>query len=198
MRRGARALAATLTAVALALGAAGCGDEASDDTTEEPTADSDLADLRLLPTTRVGSLLPEDLSGWLLADVHSYGSRLGEYEVHNTELGHDPDVTSPAEVTVTWRDPADYEDYLADRRDVSDPEEVQVGDGTGELFTYSDHDFTVLLHAEAPASFIELRGTYVTREDFEAFLAGMHPGTEADFDRLLRDSGLSLDKDGSA
>ena len=197
MRLGARTLAATCTVVALMAGLASCGEDPS----SEPER-SDLQDLRGLPLAQVGSLLPEDLSGWLLVDVDGFGDRIGEYEVNNADAAHDSSgpAKNQAEVTVTWRDPADYEDYLADRRDVSAPEQVEVADDkSADLFTYSDHDFTALLFVEAPREvFIELRGTFVSREDFLEFLDSMHSGTRADFDRLLRDSGLTLDADGSA
>jgi hypothetical protein len=160
---------------------------------------SDLAKQRVRPWHEVGSLLPEQLNGWFLVDVDGYGSREGEYEVNNPDLAHSASgpAKDPAEVTVTWRPYDQYEEYLADRRDVSRPEPVEVADFPAKLFTYGEDDFTALLRLEAEETFIELRGTFVEREDFEELLGTMQGATGADFDRALNDAGLTVDAEGN-
>lgn len=191
--------AAAGAVLALAAGLSSCGDDGQggDGQADE---NPDLLKERARPWHEVGSLLPEQLNGWLLVDVDGYGTREGEYEVNNPDLAHSATgpAKHPAEVTVTWRPYDQYEEYLADRRDVSRPEPVEVEDRPAKLFTYSQDDFTALLRLEAEKTFIELRGTHVKRDDFEELLGTMQGATGADFDRALNDAGLSIDAEGNS
>jgi hypothetical protein len=181
-----QAAVSLVTAALLTLTATSCGtDESAGDTADPtPTASSDspAPDLE-----RVGSVLPG--GDWTLVDAEGVGRSEGEYEVN----ADGPAGADPPEVTVTWRRAHDYDDYVDDRADVGRPEPVQVLGAAGLLYTYSDHDFTVLRAVDG-ASFIELRGTYLNRDQYDAFLAGLAPATEAEFTAALEDAGVTPER----
>ncbi len=181
-----RAAASLLTAAALALTTAACGEDepAGDSSEPSPTASSDAPAQDL---DRVGSILPGE--GWTLVDADGVGSTRGEYEVNATGATG----SEPPEVTVTWRRARDYDSYVADRAHVSSAEAVEVVGGPGMLYTYSNHDFTVLRAVEGK-SFIELRATYLSRADFDAFLAGLDTASEAEFAAAIEDAGVTPER----
>jgi|GEM_PF-4099151 len=177
-----RAAASLLTAAVLALTTAACGDDPGGDGSK--TSRTDSSDAPAQDLDRVGSILPGEK--WTPVDADGVGRNLGEYEVNATgEPG-----AEPPEVTVTWRRARDYDSYVEDRADVSSAEAVEVVGAPGMLYTYSDHDFTVLRAVEG-RSFIELRATYLSRADFDAFLAGLDPVTEDEFAAALEDAGVT-------
>lgn len=181
-----RAAASLITAAVLALTTAACGDDdpGSEGSKTSPAGSSAAPAQEL---DRVGSILPGE--GWTPVDAEGVGTNLGEYEVNATgEPG-----AEPPEVTVTWRRARDYEGYVEDRADVSSAEAVEVVGAPGMLYTYSDHDFTVLRSVEG-RSFIELRGTYLSRTDFDAFLAGLDAVTEDEFATALEDAGVTPER----
>ncbi|RHW24564.1 hypothetical protein D0Z08_23895 [Nocardioides immobilis] len=87
----------------------------------------------------------------------------------------------------------DYDGYVADRADVSSSESVDVVGAAGMLYTYSDHDFTVIRAVEG-AAFIELRGTFLSRAEFDDFLAGLHTASEDEFTAALDDAGVTPER----
>ncbi len=134
---------------------------------------------------RVGSLLPGP--GWTISDVTAFGDVQGEYEV---DAGR-------GEVTITWRPAAQYDDYLADRSDVSTAEAATVLGAPARLFTYAPDDHTVL-RAVGGDAFVELRASSLDRAGLDAFLAGLHPVTPREFTDAVDAAGLRMDEHGDA
>lgn len=176
-------IAASLLTAALLLSTTACGEgePASDRSEPFPTLSSDPEAQDL---DRVGSILPS--GAWTLVDAEGIGGTEGEYEVNAAGAT----AEEPPEVTVTWRPAEQYAGYVEDRAAVSSPETVDVLGSPGMLYTYSDHDFTVLRTVQG-ASFIELRGTFLSRADFDAFLTSLDTTTEEEFAAALVDAGVT-------
>jgi len=179
-------LAAPLLIALLALTTAACDTEEQPSTSSSaPTTASPDAPAQAMD--RVGSILPG--AGWTLVDAEGVTSTRGEYEVNASAAAG----VEPPEVTLTWRRARDFDDYVADRGHVSTAEPVQVVGASGMLYTYSDHDFTVIRVVEG-ASFIELRGTFLSRAEFDAFLVGLRTATEAEFAAAVADAGITPER----
>ncbi|MEV7430973.1 hypothetical protein AB0N29_15250 [Nocardioides sp. NPDC092400] len=93
-----------------------------------------------------------------------------------------------ASVEVSWRPAAAYQTYLEDRRHIVDPpadgEPVEVLGLTGQLWPYSPDDHTVIRPVERGHT-LEVRGSGMDRDAFEALLGRLRLVGRADFEAAL-------------
>ncbi|GIF05141.1 hypothetical protein [Actinoplanes siamensis] len=115
--------------------------------------------------------------GWKITSVYGFADESGDIFFENGKRS----------LNITWYPAKYYQSYYTDRLAVSKPQPSAIGDWAGDVFTYGDSDFALLLHAR-DGSFAELRTsdnwtragfdallTKIQRVDATTFIAAMPP-----------------------
>jgi hypothetical protein len=115
--------------------------------------------------------------GWKITSVYGFADANGDIFFANGDRS----------MNITWYPARQYDGYYRDRLAVSAPQASAIGDWPGDVFTYSDSDFALMLKPR-DGMFAELRtgGTWtraafdallprIERVDAKAFLAAMPP-----------------------
>ncbi|AGL19053.1 hypothetical protein [Actinoplanes sp. N902-109] len=118
------------------------------------------APVSLLTITGDKVLLLAGSSGWKITTVYGFGADDGTVVIAKGDLSLD----------ITWYPGARHDSYYQDRLEVSAPEPGVVDGWAGDVFTYSDSDWELLLHA---------------RSGVFAGLRTSGPWTRAGFDDML-------------
>lgn len=96
--------------------------------------------------------------GWKITSVYGFADESGDifFEKGDSSLN------------ITWYPAKEYQGYYDDRLLVSKPQTAAIGDWPGDVFTYSDSDFALMLRPR-DGVFAELRtGGKWTRDTFDA------------------------------
>jgi len=101
-----------------------------------------------------------DEPGWKVRNVYGFAQESGTISFTN----------GARELEMTWYPGAAYGSYYDDRLEVSKPESAQVDGWPGDVFTYSDHDFAIMLRPRDNV-FVEMRTSQNwTRKQFDEVL----------------------------
>jgi hypothetical protein len=167
-RRAVTALAAAAVAVAV-IGAFAVASRFRDHPTDLPQAapashgaipDAGSWSEYILKAAEQNPRLLIDEPGWTVRSVYGFAEDSGEIAF----------AKGKRELEMNWYPADTYQSYYDDRLDVSAPQPGKIDGQKGDVFTYSDSDFALMLHPNG-AAFVELR------------TGG--PWTRADFDRVL-------------
>lgn len=103
-----------------------------------------------------------DEPGWKITQVDAFTADEGDIRF----------TKGKADLEVNWRKATMYRGYYVDRQHVSKAVPVQVFGAAGSMFTYSAHDYTVILPAQGKV-FLELRGQGLARPAFLDLLGAL-------------------------
>jgi len=102
-----------------------------------------------------------DETGWKVKTVYGFAQESGTISF----------TDGARELEMTWYPGDEYGGYYNDRLGVSKPEPAKVDGWPGDVFTYNDHDFAVMLRPRDDV-FVEMRtGQRWTRAQFDQVLA---------------------------
>jgi hypothetical protein len=101
-----------------------------------------------------------DEPGWTAVSVYGFAQESGDVLFEKGDRS----------LNMTWYPATSYQSYYDDRLSVSPPRPAKAGDWAGDIFTYSENDFAIMLKPR-DGVFTELRTTGAwTRTSFEALL----------------------------
>ena len=124
-----------------------------------PTATGDWSAMVLKAAEQNPRLLIQE-PGWKITTVYGFTEQTG-----TTGFSKDG-----RDLEMTWYPASDYQSRYADRLEVSPPKPGEVDGWPGNVFTYSDEDFALLLRPR-DGVYAELRtGGHWTRNDFDKVL----------------------------